>query len=252
MGVVGFMGPSYTFSERAARALAGDGEIAPLNSVDDVFGRLVSGQTDFAATPIENDFAGYVPTALAAARRLETPLRVVREHVEDIRFSLYQPKAQAGARREKIVSHPMSLKQCRAWTEAQGVETEEEATNGSAFVRARDGGEPGIAAIGPSGLDDPAMLEVETDLQGPQANRTRFLLLERQPAPASCRRALLAIDALEKLLDGNSPQRLVVAGAPRPLGALGAYEHIVECAFRSPILLTELETCGAVALLTWS
>lgn len=251
MRAVGFLGPAYTFGERAAKTFAAEKDLVGFDSIGAMYDGLVAGTLNQAVSPFENSAAGYVPQAIEAAQALIAPLSVDAERIEEIRFSLYRRKGDESGRVRRVASHIMSLKQCHAWLDAHHLEGEEATSNGTAFLQVRNATETGLAAIGPSGLSDPAMIEVETNIQGTDPNTTRFLLLSRARSEARIRAALCATDDIAKLATQLSPDRLQVCAVPAPRGHLGQYDTVAEIRFAQARALSDIGHAGGRILLMW-
>ena len=239
-----FLGPAFSFSERAAHIL-GEGEaLVPLEDIAALVSAVATGASDRAVIPIENSQAGTVPAAVNALVALEQPLQVLGETALPIRFSLYRNRHDDAAL-TGVISHAMSLKQCAGWIASHGVETQEVGSNGTAFIRVRDETQPGWGAIAPSDIEDEAMTPVERDLQGESVFRTRFLLGAKCPSDTAARAAVVAVDDLTAL-EGCVSAR---AHLCLPSGELGGSTTIVEVRFAEPRAL------GAIpgrALLAWA
>ena len=250
MRAVGFLGPAYTFGERAAKTFAPEKDLVGFDSIGAMYDGLVAGTLNQAVSPFENSAAGYVAQAIEAARALTVPLHVEAERIEEIRFSLYRPKGDKSVLR-RVTSHVMSLKQCHAWLDAHHLEGEEATSNGTAFLQVRNSKEAGLAVIGPSGLADSAMVEVETDIQGPGSNTTRFLLLSPTGSDARVRAALCATEDIAKLAAQLAPDELQVCGAPAPTGHLGQYSSVAEIRFGQARARSDIARAGGRLLLVW-
>lgn len=228
MSMIGFLGPEYTFSERAARYFANGERLISCNTIGELYDGLTNEKYDLAVSPFENSAAGYVPAALEAIRALRRPLYVLGERNEEIRFSLYRRRGDETAPLKRVISHLMSLKQCDRWIGERGIGREEVGSNGVAFLAVRDSREPGLGAIGPTGIQSDTMIETETDLQGRSFNLTRFLLLSRAAPARKTGAVFCEVENIAHLAQAKGAASIHAAGPPLPQGSLGSYRHLLE------------------------
>ena len=238
-----FLGPAFSFSERAAHILGTTETLVPLDDIAALISAVASGGVDCAVVPIENSQAGTVPAAVNALIALDRPLQVLGETALPIRFSLYRGRDD-DADLAGVISHAMSLKQCARWIDSHSVETEEVGSNGTAFIRVRDETRPGWGAIAPSDIDDDAMMQVERDLQGGSAFHTRFVLCAQCPSDIRAKAAIMAVDDLIVLEGCESARALICI----PNGELGRSTTIVEARFAEPV---PIDSLPGRALLVW-
>jgi len=194
LGRIGYLGPDFTFSQRAAMAMARGDVLIDFGAIDNALDQLDAGRFEAVVLPIDSS-AGLVLPTLDALTRYSGRLSVVAGHREPVRFGLYRRTADA-APLSRVFSHLMSFKQCADWldghTEASRTVV---ASNGAAFVAVRDGQEPGVAAIAPAGLTEAGMIEIATDLQGPRVNETCFLKIRPGSTEDAVVGALLLFDS---------------------------------------------------------
>lgn len=224
-----FLGPAFTFSERAAKALRPDDELVPCDTISDAIVMLARGKTNFAVAALENSAAGYVDAAMTALLDQKRALIVHGEHVEPIHFTLYR-REDDPAPLTLVVSDVMGLKQCQRWIEAEGVNAAPEPSNGHAFLRMRDGGEVGIGALGAPGIEAPGIRAVAKNVQDEDVHFTRFVLLAREGAGERTTRALLraddaAVTDLAPVLSAPCGHGLVEAGWDPPGAELAALDR---------------------------
>jgi len=165
------LGPAGTYSHRAARAIADDGEIEFAESMTAIVEAVAEGEADHGVVPVENSIEGSVTESLDAFT--EYDVAVVKEIITPIRHALL---AQ-GEDFELVASHAQALAQCREWLDEHypGVDIEAVASTARGVERARE--DPSVAAIGhPDNAGDGAELRLlAEEIQDQSSNATRFL-----------------------------------------------------------------------------
>jgi prephenate dehydratase len=163
------LGPSGTYSHRAARAVADDGDIEFVESMTAIVQAVADGEADHGVVPVENSIEGSVTESLDAFT--EYDVAVVRGIITPIRHALL---AQTDSF-DLVASHAQALAQCRGWLDSNypGVDVEAVASTARGVERARE--EPNVAAIGhPDNAGDGLQLLAE-DIQDQSSNATRFV-----------------------------------------------------------------------------
>ncbi|MCU4718701.1 prephenate dehydratase [Halapricum hydrolyticum] len=162
------LGPSGTYSHRAAQSISEDIEFT--ESVTEIVQAVADGEYDRGVIPIENSIEGSVTESLDSLA--EYDIAVVREIITPIRHALL-------ARNEEfdvVASHAQALAQCRDYLEEHypDVELEAVASTARGVERARES--DSIAAIAhPDNAGDLKVLA--TDIQDQTSNATRFLAI---------------------------------------------------------------------------
>ena len=167
------LGPSGTYSHRAARAVADD--VAFRESVTGIVESVVNGEFDRGVIPIENSIEGSVTESLDSVADYD--VAVVGEIVTPIRHALLA----RGPDFETVASHAQALAQCRTYLSEEYPDAGREAVASTArgVERARE--DPTVAGIGhPDNARDDLQVLAE-DIQDRTSNATRFF----QIAPAS-------------------------------------------------------------------
>jgi len=168
------LGPSGTYSHRAARAVA-DGEIAFRESVTAVVEAVAAGETERGVVPVENSIEGSVTESLDALA--STEVAVLREVVTPIRHALLARDEDF----DRLASHSQALAQCRAYLEREHPDAEREAVASTARGVERARGDTGVAAIAhpdaATAADEPTLRVLAEDVQERTSNATRFFLL---------------------------------------------------------------------------
>jgi prephenate dehydratase len=183
---VAIQGELGAFSHEAAREVAGpDIDVMSCPTFDALFAAAVSEEADRALVPIENSLAGSIHENYD--RLWASPLHIVAETQLRIRHCLIARPGTALASIRRVASHPVALAQCRRFF-AERPQIEAIAaydTAGSVKDLLRDGPatQAAIASRLAARLYGGQVLldEIEDDPQ----NYTRFLLLAREPGPAS-------------------------------------------------------------------
>ena len=165
------LGPSGTYSHRAAGAVADDGDIAFTESVTEIVESVAEGDYERGVVPVENSIEGSVTESLDAFAEYE--VAVVREIITPIRHALLAQSDQFTV----VASHAQALAQCRGYLEEHYPEATLEAVASTArgVERAREDAD--VAAIGhpdTAGTDLDILAE---DIQDRSSNATRFVVV---------------------------------------------------------------------------
>jgi Prephenate dehydratase len=165
------LGPSGTYSHRAARAVAE--EVSFRESVTAIVATVADGNSDRGVVPIENSIEGSVTESLDAIADRE--VSVVQEIVTPIRHALLAQEADFRV----VASHSQALAQCRSFLEQEYPDVSQEAVASTARGVERARREPHVAAIGhPDNASEDSGIEVfATDIQDRDSNATRFLVI---------------------------------------------------------------------------
>jgi prephenate dehydratase len=196
-GAVAYAGEPGAFAEDAVIAAFGaDLERLPVGSFREVFDRLASGQVATGIVPIENSVNGSVREVYDLL--LEHEVAIVGEVVVPVELCLAALPGQRLEGIERVYSHIQALGQAerflrdRDWTLLTTYNT------AGAGRLIADGGEPGAAAVLSVRAAERFGLEVLAQaIQDVPDNRTRFLILAREPEarpphPARAYRTTLA------------------------------------------------------------
>ena len=164
------LGPSGTYSHRAARAVT-DGDIAFADSVRGIVDAVAEGRADRGVVPIENSIEGSVTETLDALAA--TDLAVVREVVTPIRHALLAQDSAFDA----VASHPQALAQCRSYLDEHHPDAERRtvASTASGVELARENDRVAAIAHPDAGGDD--LDVVAADVQDRASNATRFFVV---------------------------------------------------------------------------
>ncbi|ERH02437.1 MAG: prephenate dehydratase [Halonotius sp. J07HN6] len=162
------LGPTGTYSHRAARAVADD--VSFRESVTAIIEAVADGDFERGVVPIENSIEGSVTETLDALADHETA--VVSEIVTPIRHALL---AQ-GDSFDTVASHSQALAQCRSYLEEHYPDATREAVASTArgVESARENAS--VAGIGhPDNATNGTDLQIlAEDIQDQDSNATRF------------------------------------------------------------------------------
>ncbi|MDI3257526.1 MAG: prephenate dehydratase [Kyrpidia sp.] len=236
-----FLGPSGTFTEEAAQALArGLRAEVPRDhwvacaTIPDVLENVASGTVDFGVVPIENSLEGSVNTTLDWLAH-EGGLTIVAEVALPVSHHLLVKPGVSAGDVEGIISHPQALAQCRRYlrTHYSGVPQYScESTAAAAERVARDSGK--WAAVGTRLAGRLYALEVlESDIQDEANNRTRFVMVSGEIRWPPSRR--------QEFCRRHGPGKtsaLITLGADHP----GALYNVLACFAEERVNLTRIES----------
>ena len=165
------LGPTGTYSHRAARAVADD--VSFRESVTAIIEAVANGEFERGVVPIENSIEGSVTETLDALADYE--VSVTSEIVTPIRHALL---AQ-GEEFDTIASHSQALAQCRSYLEEHYPDATQEAVASTArgVQSARE--DASIAGIGhPDNATNGTELQIlAEDIQDQDSNATRFFVV---------------------------------------------------------------------------
>ena len=181
---VAYLGPRGTFSEQAMIRQFGSGVVGmPSGSIEEVFRKVESGDAAYGIVPIENSTEGAVNRTMDYL--LKTSLFIVGECSIPIQHNLMtRSGTMEGITR--VYSHPQSLGQCVHWLNRNvpSLERLTAESNGEAARLASEN--PTYAAVaGEVAAKIFGLQIVAANIQDSSTNRTRFLILGREPAEPS-------------------------------------------------------------------
>ncbi len=184
-GSLGYLGPPGTFGEQAALRYDPGANLVGLASNGAVVIAVGSGEVETGIAPIENSLEGPVNETLDALLQSEAVF---------IRGELVLPVEQhliaaPGTRLEDVtlvVSHPQALAQSRGFIEKHLPNARLEAALSTAAAVTSVMNLPGAAAIGTRRAAELAGgVVLAANVHDVALNKTRFLVLGREDAPAS-------------------------------------------------------------------
>lgn len=158
-------------------------ELAPLpcSSFADAIDAVKEGRAGRAIIPIENSQHGRVADIHFLIP--ESGLHIVSEHFLPIHHCLVAVgEADPNRRFTQALSHPQALGQCRHYLRGRGIEPVGYADTAGAAARVAELGDPDIAAISSElAAQLYGLAVVETHIEDAAHNRTRFVVLARDP-----------------------------------------------------------------------
>lgn len=221
---IGYLGPEGTFSEEALHTWPGKkgAEEVPYPLLPELIESIASGTIDKAIVPLENSIEGTVYLCLDALMEFEE-LNIEGEIIIPIEHHLAaRPETKTI---EAIFSHPQALAQCRRFIKQQFPQAKLHPTASTAeaarLVSQKRGPFAAIASQRAIQLFD--LHIVSSQIQDYPGNKTRFVVLGKEPSPPTGRDKTSLVFALL----GNRPGIL--------------YEALAEFAHRS-IDLTKIES----------
>ena len=176
---VGFLGPEGTFSQQALLKHFGHSARGlPLGSIEEVFEEVEAGHADFGVVPVENSGQGTIQSTLDMF--LTSSLRICGE----VELHVHQYLLSRTGRIEdieRVVSHAMSLAQCKAWLRQHLPKAEKiaVASNAEAARRARLA-DDAAAIAGESAGHVYGLKVVAGPIEDRADNTSRFLVLGRE------------------------------------------------------------------------
>ncbi|MBM3222846.1 MAG: hypothetical protein FJZ47_03450, partial [Candidatus Tectomicrobia bacterium] len=175
---LGFLGPSGTYTEEAARVAMPDALSIPYSSIDAVFEAVVQQEVERGLVPIENVIQGPVTETLDNLYHYATQLKLVDMLVIPIQHAIgvLSPTSQV----RRVLSKDQALKQCSAYLQAQypqaqqvNMDSTTAAMEEIVATQASD-----TAAIGsPLALQHYGLHILARDIGNVQQNKTRFAVL---------------------------------------------------------------------------
>jgi chorismate mutase / prephenate dehydratase len=183
---VAFLGPEATFTHMAARSRFGlSARYVPAATVAGVFTEVEKGVADLGVVPIENSTEGVVNSTLDVL--IDSELCITAEIATTVSHCLLTRSGTLDGV-QKIYSHPQALAQCRQWLSANlpNVAQIEVASTALAARLTRD--DPVAAAVASELAGQLYDLKIaRKKIEDEVRNVTRFLVVGREPAPATGR-----------------------------------------------------------------
>lgn len=181
---VAFLGPEGTFTQAAALKHFGHSvRTLPLGDIADIFREVEAGSCQFGVVPVENSTEGVISHTLDTFMR--SPLRIAGEVTLRIHHHLMSREASLADVRI-VFSHQQSLAQCRGWLDRHLPNAERVAVGSNAEAARLACAEAGAAAVAGEAAAEIYDLEIlESRIEDELGNRTRFLVIATEDAPAS-------------------------------------------------------------------
>jgi len=177
--LIGFLGPSGTFTEEALRKIVGkDQKTTPLPSISEVINAVQNGDVDKGFVAIENSIEGSVNTTLDVLT-FETDVLIEQEFVDSISHNLISRFDLTIDKLEAVISHPQATAQCRGYLLKNFPGVQIEAANSTAEAAKIVSEERGSAAAISTKLaaEIYGLKVLDEDVQDFKDNQTRFVML---------------------------------------------------------------------------
>ena len=175
---VGYLGPSGTYTEEAAKVALADAVYIPYASIDAVFEAMVQGQVERGLVPIENVIQGPVTETQDNLYHHITSVKIVNMLVLPIQHAIgvLSPTSQI----TRILSKDQALKQCSAYLQdhypqAQQVEMASTSTAMETIVSERWQDAAAIGSL--QALQHYGLHILDRDIGNVKNNKTRFAVL---------------------------------------------------------------------------
>jgi chorismate mutase/prephenate dehydratase len=225
-----FLGPVGTYSEQAMYQYFGQSiEGLPCPSIDEVFRSVEAGAAEFGVVPVENSTEGAVSRTLDLF--LETQLVIGGEIALPIQHNLM---TQSGNLKgvTRVCAHPQALAQCQHWLTANAPQLERQSVSSNAEAARLAAADPTVAAIaGERAATHYGLLIANALIQDDPHNRTRFVMIGKQPAGAT----------------GRDQTSMIVSVKNEP----GAVYKLLEPLARHGVSMTRFESRPARLGSTW-
>ncbi|MFN2494753.1 MAG: prephenate dehydratase [Pseudonocardiaceae bacterium] len=240
MPVTAYLGPEGTFTEQAARVVAPDDALHPVESVLAAIAALRAGEVDGACVPVENSMEGSVPATLDALAEAE-PVIAVAETALPIRFSVLVRPGTVAAGVRTVATHPHAAAQVRGWVAEhlpQATMVLTASTSAAAVAVCKADADAAVCA--PVAVRHYPLAELATGVHDLGDAETRFLLLRHPgtlPAPTGADRTSLVAETahrpgalLEVLAEFASRGINLTRIESRPIKSrLGEYRFFLDC-----------------------
>src|SRR5699024_1450260 len=143
---VAYLGPEGTYTQAAVYKHFGYGVRArPLNTIDEIFREVETGNANYGVVPVENSTEGVVSHTLD--QLVTSHLKICGEVALAVHHYLLSRAAELKAV-SRVVAHAQSLAQCRTWLDSNmpGIVREAVASNGEAARMVAGGGQAAAIA----------------------------------------------------------------------------------------------------------
>ncbi|MDH5766958.1 MAG: prephenate dehydratase [Gammaproteobacteria bacterium] len=181
---IAFLGPEGTYNHVAAIKHFGAAiEQQPVDTIEDVFHTVETGQVQFGVVPIENSTEGVITHTLDLL--INSTLLISGEVDLRIQHNLISNEKDLTSIK-KVFSHQQSLAQCRRWLDEHLPAVEQYAVRSNAEAVRLCKNEKASAAIAgklAAEIYDVPMLA--TDIEDEADNTTRFIVIGKNAVPPS-------------------------------------------------------------------
>ena len=183
---VAYLGPQGTFTEAAALKRFGQAcKGVPCATIDEVFRKVESGETNYGVVPVENSTEGAVGRTLDLL--LQSPLKLCGEIMLAVHQCLMSNDSDL-TKIKRVYSHPQSLGQCQGWLNAHLSHAERVSVASNAEAASLAAAEKHSAAIaGKQAAERFNITVLAANIEDDPRNTTRFLVVGNQDVAASGR-----------------------------------------------------------------
>ena len=181
-----YLGPAGTFTESAARLIAGDGnDLQPYPDVTDALRAVADGQAERAVVPIENTLEGSVTVTLDALA-FDVDLLIVGELELPVQLDVAVPPGTTLADVRVVRSHQVALGACRRWlsTHLPDAERVPATSTARAAELVAEAGQGEAALVNALAAERTGLEVAARDVADHRGNFTRFVVVSHDlPAP---------------------------------------------------------------------
>ncbi len=188
---IGVLGPEGSYSEKAAKLWAPNGELIYFSDFEDVLRAVEAGDIDVGMVPLENSLEGAVGLNMDLLLRLQVCI------VGEVNLAIRHCLIGKGESEIKIVlSHPQALAQCRQYIKEHYPKAEVRTTGSTSHAAKLAQEFPEMAAIAGAGAAEHYRLKIlARNIQDGMENVTRFAAVSKKmPAATGRDKTSLAID----------------------------------------------------------
>ncbi|MCW8853198.1 MAG: prephenate dehydratase [Gammaproteobacteria bacterium] len=181
---IAFLGPAGTYNHVAAIKHFGSSiEQQPVNTIEDVFRIVESGQVQFGVVPIENSTEGVITHTLDLL--INSSLLISGEVDLRIQHNLITSETRLQDIK-KVFSHQQTLAQCRRWLDKNLPSVEQYAVRSNAEAVRLSKKEKATAAIaGKLAAEIYEVPVLKSEIEDEPDNTTRFIVIGKNAVPPS-------------------------------------------------------------------
>ena len=204
---IAYLGPEGTFTETAARLIAGgDQPLVPCTDVPDVVRRVEDGEVDRGVIPIENTIEGSVHATLDALA-FDTDLLIEAELELPVALVLASPVPGRLDDVATVYSHPIALAAARRWLSNNlgGADRVPATSTARAAAQVVDGDGSEVAIVNPLAAERYGLEVLARNIADSSTNSTRFVVVgSRLPAATGWDKTSLVV-----FIEANRPGALL-------------------------------------------
>ena len=181
---IAFLGPAGTYNHVAAVKHFGSSiEQQPVDTIEDVFRVVETGQAHFGVVPIENSTEGVITHTLDLL--INSSLLISGEVDLRIQHNLITNETRLSDI-QKVFSHQQTLAQCRRWLDENLPSAQQYAVRSNAEAVRLSENESGTAAIaGKLAAEIYEIPILKPDIEDEPDNTTRFIIIGKNAVPPS-------------------------------------------------------------------